>query len=58
MSCCAPQDMAAADKQRVAVEIAAMDPDVVAAINKASADARATNKAKKDADKVCCMKMS
>jgi len=46
--------MAVADKERVAAEMAAMDPDVIAAIKKASADARAAKKEKK-ADKVWCM---
>lgn len=44
------QDMCNADKERVAAEIAAMDPAVLATIKKASADARAAKKEKK-ADK-------
>lgn len=51
--CCAPQDMAVADKERVAAEMAALGPAVIAEIKKASADARAAKKEKK-ADKVCC----
>jgi hypothetical protein len=49
------QDLATADKERVATEIAAMDPSVKAAIEKAAADARAAKKQKKTgkAEKVC-----
>ncbi len=41
------QDMATEDKQRVNLEIAAMDPEKKAAIEKAAADARAAKKQKK-----------
>lgn len=41
------QDMAIEDKQRVSLEIAAMDPDKKAAIEQAAADARAAKQQKK-----------
>ena len=40
------QDMAAEDKERVKLEIAAMDPETLAAIQDAAAEARAAKKEK------------
>lgn len=55
--CATLQDKAEADKERVAAELAAMGTEVVDAIKKAGADARAAKKDKKNAkggaDKVC-----
>jgi hypothetical protein len=45
--CCCFQDQAIADKERVKSEIAAMDPAVKEAIEKAAAAARAAKKQKK-----------
>jgi hypothetical protein len=56
-SCVCLQDMAQEDKERVNLEIAAMDPDMKAAIAQAAADAKAAKQQKKtdkaDTVRVC-----
>lgn len=50
---CCPQDRASADKERVAKEVAAMDPALVAAAKEAVAAKRKEKKDKKEVSRGC-----